>query len=45
MELSTIAPIIVMLPIHFHPDGPNGRSPSPYPSDVTAARIKNGPVK
>ena len=39
-ELSTIAPIIVMLPIHFHPDGPNGRSPTPYPSDVTAVRMK-----
>jgi hypothetical protein len=45
MELSTIAPIIVMLPIHFHPDGPNGRSPIPYPREVTALRMKNGPVK
>ena len=45
MQLSTTAPTIVMLPIHCHPDGPNGRSPTPYPSEVTAQRIKNGPVK
>jgi hypothetical protein len=45
MELSKIAPMIVMLPIHFHPHGPNGKSPIPYPSDVTAERMKNGPVK
>ena len=32
MELSTIAPIIVMLPIHFHPDGPNCRSPIRIPA-------------
>jgi hypothetical protein len=45
MELSKIAPMIVMLPIHFHPDGPNRSSPIPYPSEVTAPRMKNGPVK
>jgi hypothetical protein len=42
MKLSTIAPIIVMLPIHFHPDDPNGSSPIPYPSEVTAPRMKKG---
>ena len=25
-----------MSPIHFHPDGPNGSSPIPYPREVTA---------
>ena len=45
MEQSTTAPIIVMLPIHFHPDDPNGSSPIPYPSEATAVKMKNGPVK
>jgi|SRR4030095_1556096 hypothetical protein len=45
MQVSTTAPIIVTAPIHFHPDGPSGKSPSPYPSEATAQRIRNGPVK
>jgi hypothetical protein len=45
MEQSTAAPIIVMLPIHFHPDDPNGSNPIPYPSEAKAMKMKNGPVK
>src|SRR5262249_9076755 len=43
--LNEIPPMIVMLPIHFQPDGPNGSSPTPYPSEAMAPRMKNGPVK
>ena len=45
IKLSAIAPMIVMLPIHSQPDGPNGSSPIPYAREVTALRMKNGPVK
>jgi hypothetical protein len=45
MQVSTIAPIIVTAPIHFHPDDPSGRKPRPYPREAIAPRKKNGPVK
>src|SRR6516165_120932 len=45
MQVSAMAPTIVIAPIQFQPDGPSGRSPSPNPSEATAPRMKNGPVK
>jgi|SRR4030095_3215246 hypothetical protein len=41
MQVSAMAPIIVTAPIQLHPDGPNGKSPSPYPREATAPRMKN----
>src|SRR5262245_24952615 len=40
-----MAPTIVITPIHCQPDGPSGRIPRPNPSEATAPRMKNGPVK
>src|SRR5438105_12029213 len=45
MQQRTSAPTIVPTPIHFHPDGPKGRSSSPLPREIIAQTMKNDPVK
>src|SRR6266404_2471335 len=45
MQVRAIPPITVTAQIHFHPEGPNGKNPRPYPREATAPRMKNGPVK
>ena len=45
MQVRAIPPITVTAQIHFHPNGPNGKNPRPYPREAKAPRIKNGPVK
>ena len=45
MQVRAIPPITVTMQIHFHPSGPNGKNPRPYPREATAPRMKNGPVK
>jgi hypothetical protein len=45
MHVRAIPPITVTAQIHFHPDGPNGNNPRPYPREAIAPRMKNGPVK
>src|SRR5438094_3300824 len=45
MQVRAMPPITVTAQIHFHPDGPSGKRPTPYPRETIAPRMKNGPVK
>jgi hypothetical protein len=45
MQVRAIPPKTVTAQIHFHPSGPNGKNPRPYPREAIATRMKNGPLK